>query len=128
MKQAMLVQRGYDNCDVLWICNLKARQPLFNYTNPFGVCRYKGPGSLLALLRDRHYLPTCLRRNVFKNCGQSSQSALPQIWLAERRVDPMTREKLIEENKTLREALQSIADQIDDVLDEVEESLSEGEV
>lgn len=40
----------------------------------------------------------------------------------------MTREELIEENKTLREALHSIADQIDDVLDvEAENGLDEGE-
>lgn len=37
----------------------------------------------------------------------------------------MTREELIEENKTLREALHSIADQIDDVLDETEAGLGE---
>ena len=43
-------------------------------------------------------------------------------------MNPMTRVELIEENKTLREALHSIADQIDDVLDEVEESLDEGEM
>lgn len=39
----------------------------------------------------------------------------------------MTREELIAENKTLREALHSIADQIDDVLDEAEEGFDEGE-
>lgn len=33
----------------------------------------------------------------------------------------------MEENKTLREALYSIADQIDEVLDEAEEGLDEGE-
>ena len=32
----------------------------------------------------------------------------------------MTREELIEENKALRDALHSIADQIDDLLDEAE--------
>ncbi len=50
MKQAMLVQHGYDNCDVLWICNPIGFQPLFNRTNPFGVSRYKCPGILLALV------------------------------------------------------------------------------
>lgn len=39
----------------------------------------------------------------------------------------MTKEELLEENKALREALHSIADQIDDVLDETEESLGGGE-
>jgi hypothetical protein len=40
----------------------------------------------------------------------------------------MTRKELIEENKTLREALHAIADQVDDALGiEAEESFDEGE-
>ena len=39
----------------------------------------------------------------------------------------MTRDELLLENKTLRDALHSIADQIDDVLDEAENGLDEGE-